>query len=189
LNYRQHLLAVDPYLQPSTTLANRAGRVAWWLAYSLLVRFSPKPMHRWRAMVLRVFGAHLGLNCRVYPGVRVWAPWNLRCEDAVAIANGVEIYNPALIRLASHCTISQGAYLCGSTHDFNDPGFPMINKPITIGRYAWVCARAVVCPGINVGDGAVLGLNSVATKDLKAWTVYGGAPARQLKLRERIDGS
>jgi putative colanic acid biosynthesis acetyltransferase WcaF len=47
----------------------------------------------------------------------------------------------------------------------------------------------VVCPGINVGDGAVLGLNSVATKDLKAWTVYGGAPARQLKLRERIDGS
>ena len=149
----------------------------------LLVRYSPRPLHRWRAAVLRVFGARLGPHCHIYPGARVWAPWNLHCEDAVGIADGAVIYNPAPIRLASHCIVSQDAYLCGATHDSDDPNFPMTVHPITVGRYAWICARAVVGPGVNVGEGAVLGLSSVATRDLEPWTVYGGVPARAIKTR------
>jgi putative colanic acid biosynthesis acetyltransferase WcaF len=54
-----------------------------------------------------------------------------------------------------------------------------------IERYAWICARASVAPGINVAEGAVLGLGSVATRDLKAWTVYGGNPAVAIRERAR----
>ncbi len=178
-------LTVDPYLAPSTSVGNRLARLAWALGCVALFRFSPRPLHGWRASVLRLFGASLGPNCHVYPGARIWAPWNLECEDAVGIADGAVIYNPARVRLASHCIVSQDAYLCGATHDPDDPGFPMISKPITIGRYAWICARAVVCPGVDVQEGAVLGLNSVATRDLEAWTVYGGAPAREIRKRTR----
>ena len=52
--------------------------------------------------------------------------------------------------------------------------------------YAWICARASVAPGVQVGDGAVLGLGSVATRDLEPWTVYAGAPATKVKERRRI---
>ena len=55
-----------------------------------------------------------------------------------------------------------------------------------IGAYAWVCARACVGPGVNVGEGAVLGLGAVAVKDLEAWTVYGGNPAVELRKRRRL---
>ncbi|MBY0468527.1 MAG: putative colanic acid biosynthesis acetyltransferase, partial [Burkholderiaceae bacterium] len=79
----------------------------------------------------------------------------------------------------------QDAYLCGATHDIDDPAFPMVSAPIVIGPYAWVCARAVVCPGVTVGEGAVLGLAGVATRDLEAWTVYGGVPARLLRARKQ----
>ena len=46
------------------------------------------------------------------------------------------IYNPSPITLKSHCTISQQAYLCSATHDYDDPAFPVISEPITVG---WLC--------------------------------------------------
>ena len=165
------------------TMSNKLARACWYVVYWLAFRLTPTPLHAWRAFVLRCFGARIGTRVRVYASAKIWAPWNLVCEDVVTIANGAVVYNPLPIRLGSHCVISQDAYLCGATHDFEDPAFPMVSSPITVGRYAWVCARAVVGPGVNVADGAVLGLASVTMRDLEAWTVYAGAPARPLRKR------
>lgn len=175
----------DPYLAPSTSLGNRLARLLWAVVYWCFFRPSPRPLHAWRAGLLRCFGARLGPHCHIYPGAQIWAPWRLVCEDAVGVADGAIIYNPAGIHLASHCVISQQAYLCGATHDFDDPAFSMISKPIRIGAYAWVCARAAVSPGVSLGEGAVLGMNSVATRSLDPWTVYGGIPARAIRMRKR----
>ena len=57
---------------------------------------------------------------------------------------------------------------------------------MSIDAYAWVCARACVAPGVNVGEGAVLGLGSVATRDLEPWTVYAGTPAVKVKERRQF---
>ena len=176
----------DPFLRPNTSLRNRLGRFAWGIAYLLLFRPSPRPFHAWRAFLLRCFGAKLGPDCHIYPRAKVWAPWNLFCEDAVAIADDAEIYNPAPVTLRSHCIVSQRAYLCGASHDYNDPAFPMVWMPITVGRYAWIGARAVVQMGVTVGDGAILGLGAIATCDLEPWTVYAGVPARKIKERVRL---
>lgn len=176
----------DPYLVPNTSLVSKALRAVWGIAYVLLFRPSPRPMHRWRAWMLRRFGATLGPDCHIYAKARIWAPWNLHCEDAVAIADDAEIYNPTKVELRSHAIVSQGAYLCGASHDVNDAAFPMVSGPIVIGRYAWVCARASVQMGVTIGDGAVLGLGAVATRDLEPWTVYGGIPARPISRRRVI---
>ncbi len=175
---------LDPYLQASMTRGNRAARALWGVAWLLLCRGTPRPLHAWRAAVLRAFGATLGPHCHIYPGATIWAPWNLHCDDAVCIASGAVVYNPAPVRLGSHCVISQDAYLCGASHDTEDPAFPMVSQPITVGAYAWICARATVCPGVVVGSGAVLALGGVATRELQPWTVYGGVPARALRQRQ-----
>jgi putative colanic acid biosynthesis acetyltransferase WcaF len=173
----------DPYLLPQTSMANRAARFAWAVAYALLFRPSPRPLHAWRSLLLVWFGARIGRHCHVYPGCRIWAPWNLRCADVVAIADGAEIYNPWPVTIGSHATISQQAYLCSASHDIDDPGFPMTGAPITIGTKAWICARATVLPGVTVGDGAVLALGSVATRDLAPWALHAGMPARLIRQR------
>jgi putative colanic acid biosynthesis acetyltransferase WcaF len=178
--------ARDPFLRPNTAAGNRFARLLWGAVYALLFRPSPRPFHAWRAFLLRAFGASLGPHCHVYPRARIWAPWNLVCEDTVAIADDAEIYNAALVTLKSHSIISQQAYLCGATHDYEDPAFPMTWAPITIGRYAWIAARAVVQMGVTVGDGAILGLGSIATRDLESWTIYAGIPARRIKMRRHI---
>jgi putative colanic acid biosynthesis acetyltransferase WcaF len=168
----------DPHLQPQYSRANRAARVLWQLVYVLLFRPSPRPMHAWRALLLRLFGATLGPNCHIYPHARIWAPWNLLCEDVVAIADDAEIYNAAPISLGSHATISQHAYLCSATHDIHDRAFPLVARPIVIGPKAWICAQSTVMPGVTVGEGAVLALGAVATRELQPWTIYTGIPAK-----------
>jgi putative colanic acid biosynthesis acetyltransferase WcaF len=177
--------AADPYLRPAFSLRNRLQRLNWNICWLFFYRTSPRPLHSWRSFLLRLFGATMGANCHFYPRSRVWAPWNLICADQVTAGDGVEIYNPAPVRLGSHAILSQDAYICGATHDYDDPGFPLIAYAMEIGEYAWVCARASVAPGVNLGAGAVLGLASVATRNLDAWTVYAGVPAVKVKERRQ----
>ena len=177
-------IAADPYISPQYTLGNRFRRQLWSIAWIFLFRPSPRIAHTWRAWLLRCFGAKLGSNCRFYPASRIWAPWNVTCEDTVIVADGAELYNPAPLFLASHAIVSQGAYICGATHDYEDPAFPVIATPMRLGRYSWVAARASVSPGVNLGDGAILGLASVATKNLDPWSIYAGVPARKIKDRK-----
>ena len=172
-----------PALRPAFSLRNRAARALW--GAKLLFRTSPRPFHAWRAFLLRCFGAEIGHGVHIYPRARIWAPWNLSCADYSSIADGADVYNPAPMRLGEFCIVSQDSYLCGATHDYNDPAFPLLAFEMSIGARAWICARACVGPGVNVAEGAVLGLASVATRSLEPWTIYAGAPARPVRQRRR----
>lgn len=174
-----------PSQRPAFSLGNRAARACWGVVYVLLFRTSPRPLHTWRAWLLRCFGARLGRGVHIYPKAKIWAPWNLHCADYAGVADGAELYNPAPLRLGEFCVISQDSYICGATHDYNDPDFPLLAFQMTVGARAWICARACVAPGVQVGEGAVLGLASVATRSLEPWTVYAGAPAVAVKQRRQ----
>jgi putative colanic acid biosynthesis acetyltransferase WcaF len=187
-NAADHITATaakDPYLRPAFSLSNRLRRLLWNWCWTLFYRYSPRPLHAWRAFLLQCFGATMGPKCHFYPGSKIWAPWNLVCEDQVSAADGVEIYNPAPIYFGSHAILSQQAYVCGATHDYDDPAFPLIAFSMKFGAYSWICARASVAPGVDVADGAVLGLGSVATRNLEPWTIYAGVPAVRVKDRLR----
>jgi putative colanic acid biosynthesis acetyltransferase WcaF len=173
----------DPSQIPAFSLRNRLSRFVWGIVYALLFRPSPRPFHGWRNFLLRSFGATIGRGSHIYPTARIWAPWNLHCEDHVTIADEVVVYNPDMLTMLSHAIVSQQAYLCGATHDHEDPAFPLISFPTTLGAYSWVCARATVMPAVTVGEGAILALGSVATRDLDPWTVYAGIPAKPIKAR------
>ena len=177
---------IDPYLRPAFPLSNRLRRLAWNIAWAILYRTSPRPFHAWRSFLLRLFGATLGPNCHFYPSSKVWAPWNLHCADQVTAGNDVKIYNPARITLGSHVILSEEAFLCAGTHEYNSPDFPSIFLPITIGPYAWICIRATVLPNVTVGEGAILAACALAPRDLAPWTIYGGVPAIGISNRARI---
>lgn len=174
----------DPYLHAYFSTGNKLRRLIWNIVWLFFYRTSPRLLHFWRVLILRAFGAKVGPNCHFYPASRIWAPWNLTCSEQVTFADGAEIYNPAPIYFGSHVIVSQSAYICGATHDFENPAFPLLAYSMKIGSYAWICARAAVCPGVNVGEYAVLGLGSVAARDLDPWGIYAGVPAVKIKTRE-----
>lgn len=163
--------------------AHRLGRAAWGLACAVLFRPSPRPMHRWRNGLLRLFGAKLHPRARVYPRARVWAPWNLVMDDGATIADDVDVYCVATITIGARSVVSQYGYLCGATHDFEQAHRPLVAAPITIGRDAWLAADVFVAPGVTIGDGAVVGARSSVFGDLPPWKVCVGTPAKPVRDR------
>jgi putative colanic acid biosynthesis acetyltransferase WcaF len=135
-------------------------------------------------MLLRAFGADVDWKARPYPRARVWLPKNLTMRAHSCLGEDSDCYNVARVTLEPYSTVSQYAYLCSASHDYNDPIWPLFSKPIHIGPRAWVAARAYVGPGVSISEGAVVGANACVYKDVPAWTVVGGNPARPIGKRE-----
>jgi putative colanic acid biosynthesis acetyltransferase WcaF len=165
------------------SLGNRLRRFAWIVCWALLCRWTPRPLHGWRVLILRLFGGRIGKQNSIYPNCKIWAPWLLRTGDLVTIGPNVEVYNPGGVSLGHHVILSQDSYLCGATHDYDVPEFTYIKKPIVLEPYVWICARAVVLPGVHGGEGAVLGAAGLTSRDLKPWTLYAGNPCREVRKR------
>ncbi len=91
----------------------------------------PRQVKRWSESIAAIFAARR-------------SPWNLTCEDCCTLADQAEIYNPSEVYLESHCIISQQAFICGATHDYQDPDFPMISFPMRLGACSWICAGLYV---------------------------------------------
>lgn len=168
---------------PSFSKRNRLGRILWAIVVTLLFRFSPKPFHEWRSILLRLFGGKVGKGVHVYPGAIIWAPWNLELGDGCGIANGAIIYSQGKITIGKLAIISQGAHLVAGTHDYTKQSFPLITKPINIGDHAWIAAEAFIHPGVSIGEGCVIGARSVVTKDMQPWMICAGHPCKPLKTR------
>jgi putative colanic acid biosynthesis acetyltransferase WcaF len=99
------------------------------------------------------------------------------------LADDVDCYAVDKVVLGQSAIISQQVMLCTATHDYNDPEFRLVTRPIVVGAHAWVGARAFIGPGVAIGEGAVVGAASAVFRDVKAWMVVGGNPARDLKKR------
>ena len=177
---------VDVHTQASFSFKNRLMRLAWNIVYVALFRLSPVPFHPWRSFLLKLFGAKIGRGCHIYPGAKIWAPWNLEFGDYVGVASGAICYSMAKITLGDKVVVSQGAHLCTGSHDYKNPRFPLFAKPINVGSNAWIAAETFVCPGVTIGEGAVVGARSVVTKDMPAWTVCAGNPCKPIKPRKKI---
>jgi putative colanic acid biosynthesis acetyltransferase WcaF len=131
-----------------------------------------------------MFGAKVGKQVNIANTAIIYFPWNLEIGDWSAIGEHAYIYNLGRIVIGEKATISQRSHLCAGTHDFQDPALPLLTPPITIGSGAWICADAFVGPGVEVGEGAVVGARAVAMKDIDPWSVVAGNPAKFIKKRE-----
>ncbi len=168
---------------PSFSLGNRILRVIWGLSWLVLCRFTPPPLHGWRRLVLRLFGARLGKGARVHASVAIWLPANLDLGEDCLIGPGVRLYNQGRISIGARAVVSQGAHLCASSHDVRDPHFQLVLRPVSIGDGCWVAAEAFVGPGVTMQQGSVLAARGALFDDAKADTVYRGNPAEAIKPR------
>jgi len=168
----------------------QVGRLMWAIAWILLFRPTPHwCLHGWRRGLLRLFGARVGKGSKIDPSCRIWAPWNLSVGSFTALAEGVDCYCVDRIEIGSKVAVSQRTFLCTASHDISSLRRPLVHASIKIEDHAWVCAQAFIGPGICLGKGSVVAACAVVTKDVSAWEVVGGNPAKKIKIRNICDES
>lgn len=168
-------------------LRNRIARATWGVVQATLFRCSPRPLHGWRNLLLRLFGADLHPTARVYPRAKVWGPWNLAMHAGATLADDVDCYCVDRITVGERTVVSQYTYLCGATHDHTLRHRPLTPMPITIGADVWVAADVFVGPGVTIGDETVVGARSGVFSDLPAKAICVGTPARKVGERTYRD--
>lgn len=159
------------------------GRWLWLFVQSTLFRWSPRPLHGFRAWLLRCFGAEISGPVVIFPTARVVFPKNLSLAPRSMVGPHVSLYNLAPVRLEYGANLSQHCHLCAGTHDFTRWDMPLVTAPIVIGRNAWLGADVFVGPGVTVGELCVVGARSVVVKDLPARKICVGSPCRAVKDR------
>lgn len=149
----------------------------FWKILSPLFRYSPRLAWGWRNSLLRLFGAKIGKNVRIYPNVKVTIPWNISIDDYTAIGNGAILYALGPISIGKNTTISQYAHICAGSHAFNKPTMDLLKPPITIGDNVWICADAFIGPNVKIDGLTIIGARAVVTKDISDSQIVAGNPA------------
>ncbi len=158
-------------------------RTLWHFVNALVMQNHLNPFSITKIIALRIFGARIGKGVILKPGINIKYPWNLDVGDHTWIGENAWLDSLAPIIIKSHVCISQGAYLCTGNHDWKDPRFGLIVKPIIIEEGAWIGSHAMVMHGVTVGSHSVITAGSVVSKDTEPFSIYTGNPAR--KVRER----
>lgn len=176
----------DPTLRQVSPWATRAkiARLLWSIVEQTLFRYSFRTMYRWRAFLLRRFGAKIGRHCIIRRSVRVEVPWHFSMGDYSTLGDECIVYSLGRITLGDRVTISQYSYICAGTHDHTRPDFPLLRPPIVIEDDVWIAADVFIGPDVRIGRGALVGARSSVFKDLPPWRVCVGNPAKPVKDRQ-----
>ena len=157
----------------------------WWAVQATLFAWSPQVMYRWRAFLLRLFGAKVGKNVVIRPSVKITYPGKLTLGDHSWVGDDAVLYTLGDISIGTNSVISQKCYLCTGSHDYMSAHFDIHAQPIVIGDKCWLATDVFVAPGVQIGDGTVVGARSSVFKSLPANVICRGNPA--VVIRERVE--
>jgi putative colanic acid biosynthesis acetyltransferase WcaF len=163
--------------------ASRLKQALWFLVNAVFLSAGWQPFSGLRRFFLRLFGAKLEKGLVFKPGISVKYPWRLSIGNHSWIGENVWIDNLDDVSIGNNVCISQGALLLTGNHDYKKATFDLMTGPIVLEDGCWIGAKSIVCPGVRVGTHAVLTVGSVATSDLKPYTIYQGNPAKAVKER------
>jgi acetyltransferase-like isoleucine patch superfamily enzyme len=146
---------------------------------------------------VRLVGEHrISIGDDVFIGAGSWLQ-TLQTEHAspvaILVGNGTSIAGYCVISatlqvlIEDHVLIARNVYISDHMHKYTDTRMPILAQgldkiqPVRVKRGAWLGQNVVICPGVTVGMGAVVGANSVVTQDIPDFAVAVGAPARVVK--------
>lgn len=116
-------------------------------------------------------------------GVEVWRGNALSIGARSAIGQRCYLDARAGIRIEADVSISREVCVLTAEHDLESPDFGASLAPVHFGERSWIGTRALVLPGVRIGEGAVVGAGAVVTGDVEPYSVVAGIPAKVLRKR------
>lgn len=156
--------------------------IQWWLTNNVISNLPSKRLRLWG---IRKMGLKASPMIRIYAGVHIRSPKNIKIEDGVSIGPKVLLDGRKGLTIGKNAVIAYEAIIWTLNHDYNDIHFCSKGAPVNIGAYAWICSRSIILPGINIGEGAIVASGAIVTKDVPPYSIVAGIPAKVIGLREK----
>ncbi|MEO6041361.1 MAG: DapH/DapD/GlmU-related protein [Croceibacterium sp.] len=158
------------------------GLIAW--GYNALIGHMPS--RRIRKLYLRAWLQRLGQGTGVQSGCRFLNGRKIALGDRNVINFGTLIDGRAnRVTTGANVSIGPEAAILTLGHDPQSATFDDRGGDVRIGDHVWIGYRAIVLPGVTIGEGAVVGAGAVVTHDVAAYTIVAGNPARPIGERRR----
>jgi len=116
----------------------------------------------------------IGNRCHISRSSILSGGGGLYIDDYVGISSNVQIYSHSEIPV-------KGKSMAGPMVKETEKGFK--SAPVHLKSNCFISAGAVILPGITIGEGSIVGANSVVTKDVEPWTIVMGIPANKKEKR------
>lgn len=153
--------------------------VLWKL--SLITCF---PSHSVRKFSYRLFGMKIGPNSTLHVGCRFFDPAGISIGEGTIVGDRCFLDGRAELKIGNHVDIASEVMIYNSEHDINSEDFHATENPVEIGDYVFIGPRAIILPGVKVGNGAVIAAGAVVTKDVPDFAIVAGVPAKVIGERQ-----
>ena len=151
----------------------------------------PGPYMWLKRQMLLMLGMRIGTNVHIYPGVRFYQPRCIEIGSNVSLSANVVVIGSGekKIRIGDNVLIGHGTQVLGGKHVIPENrgiifGSGSESLGVVIEDEAWIGGNASILGGVKVGRGAVVGAGSVVTKDVEAYAIVAGVPAKLIRFRE-----
>lgn len=140
-------------------------------------------LDRLRTFYWRLFIKNFGHDSQVFGKIVVHSPHNLQIGKFVYLNEGVIINAKTLIIIGNYVHLSYGSIITSGGLDLSlrYTSREHVGSPVVIGDGVWIGAGAIVLPGVTLGEGSVVAAGSVVTKDVPAFSLVAGSPAKVIK--------
>ncbi len=163
----------------------------WYLLYVLLAKNLPESAIMPFARNIRGYfagkiAAAVGSNVNIEKGA-YFTP-GLTLGDRSGIGIKCEVHGK--VTIGNDVMMAPEVIIYTKGHAYDNLTLPMIEqgdtptKPVTIGDDVWIGRRALILPGVSIGNGAIVGAGAIVTKNVPPMTIVGGNPAKVIKDRK-----
>lgn len=142
------------------------------------------PSGWFRGLFFRLFGGKLGSGCRICFGVEVRGFSKITIGDRTLVGTRSIIDGRGTVTIGSDVNLSSEVMVWSLKHDHADPAFATLAATVRIEDYVWIGPRAIIMPGVTIGQGAVVCGAAVVTRSVSPHTIVAGIPAKEIGQRQ-----
>lgn len=156
------------------------------LSYTYNACWGKFPSRRLRKLFLRFYLGHLGSETGIQMGCKFLNGRKIHLGERNVINFGCLLDGRKYeVRIGNDVSIGPEASILTLGHDPQSPYFADRGGDVVIGDHVWIAYRAIILPGIHIGEGAVVAAGAVVTADVVPYSIVAGSPARKIGERNR----
>lgn len=166
-------------------IKNRLSNILLEFEVMLLRWVGHVPLHCARRFFYRLAGVRIGKGSTVHMWCNFFDPHGIYIGEDTIVGEHAFLDGREALKIGDHVDIASEVLIYNSQHNVDAEDFRAEEAPVEIEDYVFIGPRAIILPGVKIGEGAVVAAGAVVVKDVVPYTIVGGVPAQFIRERKQ----